>query len=298
MDLGTILNGLTSGALYAIVALGLSLVFGVMRLVNLAHGDIMVAGAYLSTLAIGLTGLDPMLTSVLVGPVVFVVAYLLQRFVFTGLLRRGEEPPLVAAFGLSLVISSLLVMVFGGDSRSLPAPYADAGVTVLGVPMRVTSLLTLGIAVVVIVGTHLVVKTTPWGTALRAASTDADTASTMGIDVKNVYALTFATGAVFAMLAGLLIGVGYSFTPGTGSSYLLIGFTVVVLGGTGSVLGSLWAGLAIGLVQALGGQLLGGEYRDLIVYVVFLLIILVRPVLASTIARRPRRMPTLAEAVQ
>jgi branched-chain amino acid transport system permease protein len=277
IDIGVIITGLLSGALYAIVALGLSLVFGVMRLVNLAHGEIMVLGAYVATLVVGAFGMDPLLSLLIVVPVIFLLAYPVQRYLFTGLLRRGMEPPLVAAFGISLLVSASLAQIFGGTARSLNAPYGNAGVELAGVPVRASGLITLAIAVVLIVGTHLVVTRTQWGTALRAAATDPGTASTMGINVNRVYALTFAAAAAFAAVAGVLVGVGYSFAPTTGSSYVLIGFTVVVLGGTGSVLGSLWAGFAVGIVQSIGSTVLGGEYRDLVVYVAFIAILLAGP---------------------
>lgn len=288
-----ILNGLLSGGLYAIIAVGLSLVFGVMGLVNLAHGDIMVVGAYLASLLVGALHIDPLLSLVAVVPVVMLLAYPLQRFVLTGLLRRGLEPPLVATFGVSLLISSALAEVFGGDARSLDAPYASSGFSVAGLSVPTIGAITLAIAVVLVVAAHLAVARTQFGAALRAASADPTTAGMMGIDVQRVYAVTFAAAAGFAAVAGVLIGVGYSFGPTTGTGYLLIGFTVVVLGGTAGVLGSLWGGLAIGVIQSVGSTLLGGQYRDLVVYVAFLVILLLAPSAARLRRALPRRRPAI-----
>ena len=292
-----IVTGLLSGGLYALIALGLSLVFGVMGLVNLAHGDIMVVGGYLASVLVGALGIDPLLSLVVVVPVVFALAYPLQRFVLTGLLRRGLEPPLVATFGVSLLISALLVQIFGGDGRSLPATYGTTGFQVLGISVRWSAVITLVIAVLLIVATHLVITRTQFGSALRAASADPSTASTMGIQVNRVYAVTFAAAASFAAIAGVLVGIGYSFAPTTGTGYLLIGFTVVVLAGTRGVLGALWGGLTIGVIQSVGSLLLGGEYRDLVVYVAFLVILLLTPTavrLRDRVGRRPGRTAAAA----
>lgn len=284
-----IVNGLSVGGLYALIALGLSLVFGVMGLVNLAHGDIMIVGAYVASLLIGALHVDPLLSLIVVVPVVMLLAYPVQRFILTGLLRRGLEPPLVATFGISLLISAALANVFGGNARSLDAPYASSGVSFLGVSVPTAGAITLGIAVVLVVLTHLFVSRSQFGAALRAAAADPVTAGTMGIDVQRVYAVTFAAAAGFAAVAGVLVGISYSFAPTTGTGYLLIGFAVVVLGGTGGVIGSLWGGLAIGLIQSVGSNVLGGQYRDLVVYVAFLVILLLAPAAGRIRARIPRR---------
>jgi len=284
LDVGDLINGLLSGALYALVALGLSLVFGVMRLVNLAHGEVMILGAYMASVVIALTGIDPLLSLVVVVPVILVFGYVLQRLLFTELLARGLEPPVVAAFGVSLLISASLAQIFGGTPRSLDAEYGRAGVELFGTNVRWSAVITFGIAVVLIVGTHLAVTRTQWGAALRAASSDPMTAATMGINVKHVYAITFGLAAGFAAVAGVLVGVGFSFSPTSGTGYVLIGFAVVVLGGTGSVLGALWGGLALGLIQSIGSAVLGGEYRELVVYAAFVIILVLGPFAAA--ARR------------
>lgn len=290
IDVGTIVSGLLAGGLYAIVGLGLSLAFGVMKVVNLAHGELIVLGAYIAALVVGWTGIDPLLSLLIVAPIAFAIALPLQRFVLSPLLSRGQEPPLVATFGVSLLISAALVLGVGGDSRSLPSAYGASGVEILGGTVRVTGLITLAIAVVLIVATHLATTKSLWGAALRAAAEDPRTASTMGIDVNWLYAITFGLSAVFAAVAGVLVGIGYSFTPTTGAGYLLIGFTVVVLGGAGNVLGTLWGGLAVGLIQSVGSAVLGGQYRDFVVYGAFILILIATPaivVVRSRISRRP-----------
>ncbi len=285
VDAGVILSGLLTGTLYALIGLGLTLLSGVMRLVNLAHGELMMVGAYLASVVMGLFGVDPLLTLVIVVPVVMIVGYPLQRHVFTRLLRRNEEAPMVATFGLSQLIIAILVILFGGNVRSLSAPYATQGIELLGTTVRVSSIITAVISVVLVVATYLVVQRTQWGAALRASAVDPQTASTMGINVERVYALTFAVSAAFAAIAGILVGIGFAYSPSSGAKYMLIGFTVVVLGGFGSVMGTLWAGLGIGLIEAVGAAVFGTEFRELVIYVTFILILIVVPLVVRVVKR-------------
>lgn len=299
MNASVVVSGVLSGGLYATVGLGLALVFGVMRLVNLAHGEFIVLGAYIASLAMTWWGLDPFVALVIAVPVMAALAYPVQRFLFTGLLRRGVEPPLVAAFGLSLLIGSGLTLIFGGDARSLDVGYASQGVELLGLRVRVIDIVGLVIGVVLVVATHLLMTRSRWGAALRAASTDPATAGTMGINVNVVYALTFAASAAIAAVGGVLIGVAYSFTPTAGAAYMLIGFTVVALAGSGSILSILWAGLALGLVQSFGSAVFGGQYRDFVIYAAFIVVLIAKPVIADirtrlTVVRAAARQPETA----
>lgn len=290
MDATVIIAGLLTGGLYATVGLGLALVFGVMRLVNLAHGELIMLGAFASSLVLAWFGLDPFLSLVIVVPLMALIAYPVQRFLLTGLLRRGLEPPLVATFGLSLLISAGLTAAFGGQARSLPASYATAGMNLFGVQVRVIDVVGLAIGVALTAATFLVMRRTRWGAALRAASSDPATASTMGINVNVVYAVTFAASAAIAAIGGVLIGTAYSFTPTAGMGWILIGFTVVVLGGTGNPFGALIGGLVLGLVQSIGGAVLGGQYRDFVIYFAFIVVLALKPV-AELVLDRWRSRP-------
>jgi branched-chain amino acid transport system permease protein len=274
-----IVAGLLTGGLYATVGLGLALVFGVMKLVNLAHGEFLVFGAYAASLVMIWLGVDPFVSLVVVVPLMALLAYPLQRYIFTGLLRRGLEPPLVAAFGLSLVISAGLTQIFGGEARSLSAPYASLGMDLFGLRVRVIDVAGFVIGVALVLATHVVMKRTKWGGALRAASVDPVTAETMGINVNVVYAVTFAASAAIAAVGGVLIGVAYSYTPTSGLQYILIGFTVVVLGGSGSVLATLFGGIALGLIQSIGTAVMGGEYQTFVIYAAFIVILAIKPFL-------------------
>jgi branched-chain amino acid transport system permease protein len=272
-----ILNGLLLGGVYAVAGLGLSLVFGVLRLVNLAHGELLVGGGYLGYALQRHLGLDPLLGMVFVIPTVFVIAYPIQRYLLNDLMGRNMEAPLVATFGVSLLAQSLFAKFFTSDSRSLSASYAAGGLHWAGLTIQVVDVIALGLAVVFVMGAHLALTRTIFGKSVRAAAEDPDTAGVMGINVPRIYALTFAAAAGITAAAGVVIGLSGALTPTGGARWLVIGFAVVVLGGVGSVPGTFVAAVALGLVQSVGGHLLGAAYGDLIVYATFFVALALRP---------------------
>lgn len=272
-----IVNGLLLGGLYALVALGLSIIFGVLRLINLAHGELLTGGAYLAYVLrehLGL-GAFPALPIVII--VVAAIAYGLQRFLLTGLLLRGAEGALVGTFGLSLLAQGLYSQWFSSNPKALNSSLATSGITFGGLQTRTVYLVAFGVAAVLCAAAHLLLTGTRSGTRVRAAAADPATAGLMGINVRGIYAATFALGAAVAALGGVLLGVTFSFTPTTGTPYLLVGIAVVVLGGVGNVLGTFAGAVVLGLVQSVAAQVFGGGYRDLAVYVVFFVVLAVRP---------------------
>ncbi len=277
MNAQDVVNGLVQGGVFAIIALGLSLVFGVLRLINFAHGALLMAGGYLGYEMQRLIGIDPLLSLLIVVPVMFAIAYPVQRCLLTRLMGRGNEVALVGTFSIALMIQGVLEQAFSTDGTSLNASYATSGIQFLGVHVEVVDLITFAVAVVLVLVVHLTLSRTHVGATTRAAAIDPTTATTMGIDVQRVYATTFAVGAALAAIAGVLIGLGTSITPDGGLSWLVIGFAVVVLGGVGNVPGTLVAALALGLIQAIGAGIFGSQYGDLIVYVTFFLALSLRP---------------------
>lgn len=272
-----IVNGLLLGGLYALVALGLSIIFGVLRLINLAHGELLIGGAYLAYVLGEHLGLGPFTALPIVVLVVAAIAYGLQRFLLTGLLLRGAEGALVATFGLSLLAQGLYSQWFSSNPKSLNSSLATSGLALGGIHTRTSYLVAFGIAAVLCAAAHLLLTRTRAGTRVRAAAADPATAGLMGINVRGIYAITFAFGAALAALGGVLLGVTFSFTPTTGTSYLLVGIAVVVLGGVGNVMGTFAGAVVLGLVQSVAAQVFGGGYRDLAVYVVFFVVLSVRP---------------------
>ncbi len=277
MDVNAVVNGLLIGGFYAVVAMGLSLVFGVLRLINLAHGEIVVGGAYLAYVLGSAAGLDPFISLPVVVVVVAVLAYLLQRYLLTGLLVKRPEGAMVATFGLALLAQGLFAQVFTSQPKSLNSPLSTSGFTVLGVQVRTIYVVAFGVGAALCVAVHLTVTRTRLGAMVRASAADPATAGLMGIDTGRVYAATFAVGAAIAALGGVLVGITFSVTPTTGTQYLLVGIAVVVLGGVGNVLGTFLGATFLGLVQSLAAAQFGGGYRDLTVYLLFFLVLAVRP---------------------
>lgn len=271
------LNGLLLGGLYAVVALGLSMVFGVMRLINVTHGELLVFAAYLNFVISGELGIDPIFSTVLIIPILFVIGYSVQRWVLNPVMNRGMEPALLMAFGISIIAQNGMVLIWGGDTRSLNAGYTTEGFEIVGVNTPLMYAAAFVLSLLVIGVTHQAITRTYLGKAIRAAAQDPTTAAVMGVNVNHIYAITYAIGASIAALGGLLIGLTFSFAPASGFTWLLKSFVVVVLGGMGSISGTLIGGLLLGLAEGGGAPIVGSGYRDMIGYLIFLLVLLVRP---------------------
>lgn len=275
--LDTLVQGLLLGGLYALFAAGLSLVFGIMRLVNLAHGDLIVRGCYL-ILGIGTaTGLHPFLATLLALPVMFALGWLLQ----TALLNRvlGEEilPPLLVTFGLSVVIQNALLQQFSADSRRLPVGPVEAQSLSLGpITVGVMPLLTLATAILAILFLNWLFYRTALGRAFRATSDDPVTAQLMGIRPRRIFALATGIAMVMAAIAALYLGARANFDPSIGPARLLYAFEAVIIGGLGSLWGTLAGGLVIGVAQAFGAAL-NPEWQILAGHIAFVAVLLLRP---------------------
>lgn len=271
------ISGLLLGGLYTIAALGLSLVFGIMRLVNLVHGDLLILAAYLN-FALTLTlGIDPLLAALLLAPILFLIGYPLQRWIFNPLMRQGKEPPLLAAFGLSMIIENVLLLLWKADTRTLTAGYATLGFQFFGVRISLMYCLAFVLSLILILSIHVFIQRSFLGKAIRAATQDPMTAQVMGISPEAIYTLTYAIGAATAAFGGTLIGMTFSFVPTSGLTWLLRGLVVVVMGGMGSIGGTLAAGWLLGIAQGVGGALIGTGYADMIGYLMFLVVLIFRP---------------------
>lgn len=272
-----VLSGLGIGGLFAVTALGLSLVFGVMRLMNLAHGEFIVLGAYIVYYVSHQNGLDPLVAMLIAAPAVALLAYPLQHYALSPVMSRGAEAPLLITFGVSVVLQNLFVIGFTPDVRSLDASYAQANIGLLGVTVPVIYIISLLIAIALLAVTHVVVTRTAFGCRLRASSEDAVAAEVMGVNVKRVYSATYALAAGSAAIGGALLGLAFSFAPTTGTTYLVTGFAVVVLGGVGSVKGTLIGGLLLGVIESLGAAFVGDGWRVFIGCMVVLVVLSIRP---------------------
>ncbi len=274
---GSLASGLLLGGSLSLIALGLSISLGVMRLVNLAHGELLVCGAYLSYFLLNYLGIDPILGLLLVGAMVAVIALPFHRLLIAPLAGKGMEAPMMTMFGFSIILQNLLLLSFSADTRTIEASYATQALE-LG-PVTVPKIYLIGfvVSVALVWCVHMVISRTSFGRELRASSADPGAAATLGVDVRRVHAITFSMGAACAAMGGVLIGTAFSFTPSTGATYLLISFAIVVLGGVGNIFGTLVAGIAMGVLQSIGAVILGDGYRDLVGLVLFLLVLALRP---------------------
>lgn len=275
--LDTLLQGLLLGGLYALFAAGLSLVFGIMRLVNLAHGDLIVLGAYV-ILGIGTAfGLNPFVAALIALPLMFLLGWVLQTVLLNRVLGDDILPPLLVTFGLSVVIQNALLEGFSADSRKLPVgPIEAESFSIGSVSIGVMPLVTFGSAILVILCLNWIFYRTALGRAFRATSDDAVTAQLMGIRPRRVFALATGIALVVATIAALYLGARANFDPSIGPARLLYAFEAVIIGGLGSLWGTLIGGLVIGVAQAFGAAL-NPEWQILAGHIAFVLILLVRP---------------------
>jgi len=273
-----VIQGVLVGGLYAMFAAGLALIFGVMRLVNIAHGDLIVLAAYIALVTTDTLGLDPLLAIAIVAPIMAAIGYALQR----GLLNRtlGDDllPPLLVTFGLSVIIQNGLLALFTADSRRLRAGGIEVASFPLleGVWIGVLPLLQFAVAVAVIGALQLLFYRTALGRAFRATSDDPSVAQLMGLDNRHVFALAMALSLAVIAVAGVFLAVRTNFDPAIGPARLIFGFEAVIIGGLGSMWGTLAGGVILGVAQAIGAQLDPG-WQVLAGHLAFLIILAVRP---------------------
>ena len=276
--LNIILQGVLVGGLYALFAAGLSLIFGVMRLVNIAHGDLIVAVAYLAWVIVYATGLHPLMSLLLVVPIAMALGYALQVGILNRVLGKDILPPLLVTFGLSVIIQNGLLELFTVDSRKLQAGPIETGSfnLVQGVDIGYLPLLQFIVAVLVIAGLQYIFYKTAIGRAFRATSDDSETALLMGLDKRKVYGWAMALCLGVVAIAGVFLGIRANFDPSIGPGRLIFGFEAVIIGGLGNLWGTLIGGVILGVAQGLGAQLNPG-WQVLSGHLVFLLVLAVRP---------------------
>ncbi len=277
MLIDTLAQGLLLGGLYALFAAGLSLVFGIMRLVNLAHGDLIILGAYLILTITTATGLHPFVAVLLAAPLMFGLGWLLQTHLLNRVLGADILPPLLVTFGLSVVIQNGLLSAFTADSQKLTAGAIEAQSVDLGVvTLGVMPLLTFASAVAVIFLLNQPFYRTALGRAFRATSDDQTTAQLMGIRPQNIFAIATGTALVVATIAALYLGTRANFDPSIGPARLLYAFEAVIIGGLGSLWGTLAGGIVIGMAQAVGASI-NPEWQILSGHIAFVIVLLIRP---------------------
>jgi len=279
--LQTLIFGILVGALYALAALGLSLVFGVTKFLNVAHGDLLMFGGYASFWVFSLLGLDPFLTIPTTLVALLLIGAIIYRVLFIRMVKLTEETKikntLLVGFGLSVILQNLALRFWTADDRGITASYSGVAFTLLGVRFPLVRLASLLTALVFLLALHLFLRKTYTGKAIRATVQDWEAATLMGIDIHRVYFLAFVLGAALAGVAGTLVAVNYSIEPSMGLNWTLKALIVMVLGGLGSITGTLVGGLALGLTESATSLLLSNNYREVAGLVLFILILIFRP---------------------
>ena len=273
-----IVTGILLGGLYSMIGIGMSLVFGIMGLTNLAHGDLMILGTYISLVMTRALGWN-LIVSVIVSVVVMcVLGFVIQQFLVNKVMDKGEAPALLVTFGLSIFLSNLMLKIFSADNQSINNSLSSKNVVTTDVLSISASYLTsFIIACVIIIGLSLVMQKTNFGRAIRATSDDTMAAELMGVNTKLAYAAAMVICMGITAIAGTLVGSTFVFYPSSGTQYLIIAFGVVVIGGMGSLFGTLIGGIVLGVAQIVGGYVFGSGVQMLIAYIVLLVILALRP---------------------
>jgi branched-chain amino acid transport system permease protein len=277
-DLATpIVMGILLGGLYSIIALGLSLVFGVVKEINIAHGDLVILGSYFGFVALTIVGIDPILSLIIGIPLFFGIGFAIQKYLLNRAFRISMDATLIIAFGISIILQNTFQLVWTPLSRGLTTSYALASFSAGPIYVPLVYLLDLIVAILVMFFLRELLRRTYMGIAIRSAAQDRMAAQLMGINTNRVYALTFGISTALAAVAGVFLGLTFPFTPVSGMSFLIIALGVVVLGGLGSIAGTLVAGIAFGLAQTLGGYFFGVAAQMLVAYTMVLVVLAVIP---------------------
>ena len=272
--LQVVINGILLGGIYALLGVGMTMMFGIVKLTNLAHGEFVIIGAYASTLLAQAMGVDPILTLVITIPLMFLIGMGLQSGLINRVMMIGSEPALLVTFGISIILADAMLLLFSADAQRAKVPYNTASIRISeGLSISVLDLIVFGISLLTIIVLTLFLKKTYLGRSIRATSDDTEAASLMGVNVKRTYAIAMGIAMATAAIAGLCVSMKWVYYPSSGGGYLLTAFGVVVIGGMGSIPGTLVAGLILGLAQVIGGA----NYGQLIAYVLMVVFLAVRP---------------------
>jgi len=273
--------GVLVGALYGLAAVGLSLVFGVTKFLNVAHGEFLMFGGYASFWLFTLLGLDPFASIPLSMLFLLLIGLVLYKLLFARMVKLPVEDKirntLLIGFGVGLILQNVALQLWTADVRAITPDYAGVAFTVLGVRFSIVRVASLVIAFVLLFALQLFLRRTYTGKAIRATVEDWEAATLMGINVHRVYLLAFVMGAALAGVAGTLVAVGYSIEPSMGMHWTLKGLIVMVLGGVGSITGTLVGGLLLGVAESGTAILISGNYRQVVGLVLFILVLLLRP---------------------
>ena len=272
-----VINGVLTGAVYALIALGLTLIYGVLHIINFAHGALLTVALFAVYFAYKVLGLDPYVAVFAIAPLFFGLGYALQRFLIGPAAHGDDRNVMLVTLGLAIVIENLLLYAFHADTRTIDVPAGFDVIDVDGALFGVSRVVGFGAVIVLTLLLWALMKLTDTGKAIRAVAKEKLGAELSGIDVAHIYAVTFGLGTACLGIAACLLIPTFYVNPTVGQSFILVAFTIVVLGGMGSVTGALLGGLFVGVVESLGGLFFGETLGQLGIFLVFILVLLVRP---------------------
>jgi branched-chain amino acid transport system permease protein len=273
----SLLSGVLVGGVYALIGIGLTIIFGVMRIINFAHGDLLMVGMYLTYFIFTILGIDPFLSIVITIPLMFLLGAFLQKVFINRVLNALPQNQILLTIGLGLVMSNLAMMLFTSDYRILTTTYSSASVSIAGISISMPLLVSFLITAAITAFLYWFLLKTDTGQAIRATAQDRDAAQLMGVNVRRMSILATGMGAALAGTAGALISPTYYIFPQVGSAFTLKAFVIVVLGGMGSVIGATLGGIVIGAAESLAAVYVSSGLKELFVFVLFLLVLLFRP---------------------
>ena len=273
----SIVSGILTGSLYAMIGVGLTVIFGVMRIINMAHGDMVMFGMYGAFLSIAFLKIDPFLSILIWIPIAFLVGVFIYRFLLKNIVPAGELNTLLYTAGLSLFIANFVLLVATGDYRTIKLKYAIMPLRPFGIAVPIPLAIAFGMAILITIALYWFLVRTDTGRAIRATSQEPEAAALMGVNVDRMAIITFALGTALACGAGVLLAPSLYLYPTVGEILVAKCFVIVVLGGLGSVPGAIAGGLLLGVVESLGAVYVSVPYKDAIGFVIFLLVLLFRP---------------------
>ena len=275
--LNVAVSGVLTGLIYGLMALGLSVIFGVVRVVNFAHGEMMTIAMYLAITAFNALGLDPLVMAVPIAAVLFVLGYVLQRGIINPFIHRPEHSQFMLLVALALIIVNVLLIIFGPDARNVQTSYAFDSFALGPLIVDATKVYAAGASILIAVALFIFFRLAPAGKAIRACADNYIGALVVGLDVKRLYALTFGLGAACVGAAGSMLVLLIDVTPALGPAYTLLAFIIVITGGLGSMPGALVGGVLIGLTEALAGLLFTPSAKSMFSFGLLVLVLLLRP---------------------
>jgi branched-chain amino acid transport system permease protein len=273
----SLISGILVGGVYALIGVGLTIIFGVMRVINFAHGDLLMLGMYATYFIFTLTGIDPFVSIVITIPLMFLYGGFLQKYFINRILGSLPQNQILLTIGMGLVMSNAIMLAFTSDYKILTTTYSSSSVNILGISISQPLVISFAITVVITTALYWFLLKTDTGQAIRATAQDREAAQLMGINVKRMSIIAFGLGSALAGTAGALISPTYYIFPQVGSAFTLKAFVITVLGGMGSIVGATLGGVLIGIAESIGGVYLGAGWKEVIVFVLFLLVLLFKP---------------------